>query len=106
MANSDAVVERCIEECLQCLRWRSQCRDESPDSGSEDDGELHSALQRMHRTVPDLCSSAHRQIRILSARVPDLFATLHGLRRRMREASRRDNEEVCSNMPAMRSRLC
>jgi hypothetical protein len=77
-----------------------------PDSGSEDDGELHSALQRMHRTVPDLCSSAHRQIRIFSARVPDLFGTLHGLRRRMREASRRDNEEVCSNMPAMRSRLC
>src|ERR1700751_3106253 len=29
MANSDAVVERCIEECLQCLRWCSQCRDES-----------------------------------------------------------------------------
>ena len=50
-----------------------------PDSGSEDDGELHSALQRIHRTVPDLCSSAHRQIRIFSARVPDLFGTLHGL---------------------------
>lgn len=76
-----------------------------PDSGSEGDGELHSAMQRMHLTVPDLCSSAHRPIRIFSSRVPDLFGTLHGLRRRMREASGRDNEEVCSNMPAMRSRL-
>lgn len=29
MAISNQTVERCIEECLQCLRWCSQCRDES-----------------------------------------------------------------------------
>lgn len=29
MPVSNAVVERCIEDCLQCLRWCSECRDES-----------------------------------------------------------------------------
>src|SRR6202035_3325889 len=29
MAISNQTVERCIEECLQCLRWCSECRDES-----------------------------------------------------------------------------
>jgi len=29
MATSNQVVERCIEEYLQCLRWCSQCRAES-----------------------------------------------------------------------------
>src|SRR5260370_23567885 len=29
MPISNQTVERCIEECLQCLRWCSQCRDES-----------------------------------------------------------------------------
>src|SRR5260370_35301848 len=29
MAISNQVVERCIEECLQCIRWCSQCRAES-----------------------------------------------------------------------------
>ena len=28
MAISNPEVERCIEECLQCLRWCSECRDE------------------------------------------------------------------------------
>lgn len=98
MTNSDAVVERCIEECLQCLRWCSQCRDESL---TQDPKMMENCIrlsQRRHRTVLDLCSSAHRQIRLFSARVPDLFGTLHGLRRRTREAARQD-------MPAMRSRL-
>jgi len=29
MTTSNQTVERCIEECLQCLRWCSQCRNES-----------------------------------------------------------------------------
>jgi len=29
MAISNQIVERCIEECLQCFRWCAQCRDES-----------------------------------------------------------------------------
>jgi hypothetical protein len=29
MAISSQTVERCIEECLQCIRWCSQCREES-----------------------------------------------------------------------------
>jgi hypothetical protein len=29
MAISNQVVERCIEDCLQCIRWCSQCRAES-----------------------------------------------------------------------------
>jgi hypothetical protein len=29
MTISNQTVERCIEECLQCLRWRAQCRAES-----------------------------------------------------------------------------
>src|SRR5215470_19469219 len=29
MTFSNQTVERCIEECLQCLRWCSQCRAES-----------------------------------------------------------------------------
>ena len=29
MPVSNTVVERCIEECLQCLHWCSECRDES-----------------------------------------------------------------------------
>ena len=29
MAIANQTVERCIEECLQCLRWCSQCRSES-----------------------------------------------------------------------------
>jgi hypothetical protein len=29
MTISNQTVERCIEECLQCLRWCSQCRAES-----------------------------------------------------------------------------
>ena len=29
MTVSNQTVARCIEECLQCLRWCSQCRDES-----------------------------------------------------------------------------
>ena len=31
MTISDQTVERCIEECLQCFRWCSQCRAESLD---------------------------------------------------------------------------
>ena len=31
MTTSIQTVERCIEECLQCLRWCSQCRSESLD---------------------------------------------------------------------------
>ena len=29
MAISNQLVERCIEECLECIRWCSQCREES-----------------------------------------------------------------------------
>jgi hypothetical protein len=29
MAILNEIVERCIEDCLQCLRWCSQCREES-----------------------------------------------------------------------------
>jgi len=29
MAISNPIVERCIEECLQCVRWCSECREES-----------------------------------------------------------------------------
>lgn len=29
MAISNPAVERCIEDCLHCLRWCSECRDES-----------------------------------------------------------------------------
>src|SRR5215471_7929911 len=29
MTISNQTIERCIEECLQCLRWCSQCRAES-----------------------------------------------------------------------------
>ena len=29
MAISNQVIDRCIEECLQCIRWCSQCRAES-----------------------------------------------------------------------------
>ena len=29
MTISNQTVERCIEECLQCLRWCAQCRGES-----------------------------------------------------------------------------
>src|SRR5215469_16915451 len=29
MTISNQAVERCIEECLQCLRWCAQCRAES-----------------------------------------------------------------------------
>lgn len=31
MTISNQTIERCIEECLQCLRWCSQCRSESLD---------------------------------------------------------------------------
>ena len=31
MATSIQTVERCIEECLQCLRWCAQCRADSLD---------------------------------------------------------------------------
>src|SRR5260370_35671598 len=29
MTISNQTIERCIEECLQCLRWCAQCRAES-----------------------------------------------------------------------------
>jgi len=59
MAISNQVVERCIEECLQCLRWCSQCRAESLTQDPDHDEGMHLALRRMPRTVPDLCSLAH-----------------------------------------------
>jgi hypothetical protein len=40
---SNQTVERCIEECLQCLRWCSQCRAESVNESDHDEG-LHPAL--------------------------------------------------------------
>jgi len=42
MAISHQTVERCIEECLQCLRWCSECRDESL---SEDPAKMRECIR-------------------------------------------------------------
>jgi hypothetical protein len=47
MAISNQVIERSIDECLQCLRWCSQCRDESLTQDPGHDEGMHPALWRM-----------------------------------------------------------
>lgn len=53
MTISNPVVERCIDDCLQCLRWCSECRDESLTM----DPETMRECIRLCVECPELCQT-------------------------------------------------
>ena len=94
-------VERCIEECLQCSRWCSQCRAESLNEDPimmRDCVRLCNECLELCRTCVALLTGssefAHRVCRICSEICTACASECGKIRRR-------NDEEVCSSVPSM-----
>jgi hypothetical protein len=101
MTISNQTVERCIEECLQCLRWCAQCRAESL---NEDPVMMRDCIRLCNECL-ELCRTCVALLTgssdVRSPGVRYLFGSMQSLCIRVRKIRWRNDEEVCSSVPSM-----
>ena len=99
MTISNQTFERCIEECLQCSRWCSQCRTESL---NEDPIMMRDCIRLCNECL-ELCRTCVLLLTSSSGFAHQVcgswFRAMHGLRGGVRKIRRRNHEEMCSRMP-------
>ena len=101
MTISNQTVERCIEECLQCLRWCAQCRAESL---NEDPVMMRDCIRLCNECL-ELCRTCVALLTGSSEfahRVCGICSDLCRACASVRKIRWRNDEEVCSSVPSMR----
>ena len=100
MTISNQTVERCIEECLQCLRWCAQCRAESL---NEDPVMMRDCIRLCNECL-ELCRTCVALLTGSSEfahRVCGICSDLCRACASVRKIRWRNDEEVCSSVPSM-----
>src|SRR5579863_3529610 len=95
MTISNQAVEQCIEDCLQCLRWCSQCRAES----LNDDPVMMRDCIRLCSECLEVCRTC---VALLTGSSAFALRVMCSLRGRVREIRWRNDEEMFPGVPPVR----